>query len=61
MHVISYMNVNLGLTLPCVGARPDSFGHYILTNIGSFGIQQGFAPLVPPMRVVGITCAGAIR
>jgi hypothetical protein len=33
-------------------------GHFILTNIGTLGMQQGFAPLCPPMRSMGLICAG---
>lgn len=60
MHIISYLNIGLNLSIPGM-ARKDSFGHYILTNVGTLGMQQGFAPLCPPMRSIGLTCAGKIR
>ena len=47
---LSYINVNLGVAIPFMGLKKDSVGHIILTNIGSIGMQQGIAPLCPPMR-----------
>lgn len=42
-------------------AKKDNLGHYILTNVGTLGIQQAFAPLCPPIKAMGVTCTGAIR
>jgi hypothetical protein len=47
---LSYININLGVAIPIMGLKKDSVGHIILTNIGSIGMQQGIAPLCPPMR-----------
>lgn len=60
MHVITYINVNLNIGIPFI-AKKESFGHYILTNVGTLGIQQAFAPLCPPMKSIGLTCTGTIR
>jgi pyruvate/2-oxoglutarate dehydrogenase complex dihydrolipoamide acyltransferase (E2) component len=59
MHWISYINVNLNLSIPGV-ARKDTQGHYILTNIGTLGMTAALAPLCPPMHSIGLTCAGKI-
>ena len=60
-QILSYLNIALNLPIPPLGLKSDNFGHYILTNIGTLGVKQGFAPLCPPMRSVGLTCAGTIR
>lgn len=41
-----------------MGLKPNAMGHWVLTNIGSIGMQQGFAPFCPPIRAMGFTCAG---
>lgn len=57
---IQYVNVNLGFGIPGV-AKKESIGHYVVTDVGSQGIQQGFAPLYPSLQHLGLTSVGAIR
>jgi len=59
MHLITYLNVSLNLTIPGV-ARKDTVGHFVLTNIGTLGMTAALAPLCPPMHSIGLTCAGKI-
>lgn len=61
LMLLSYLNLNCGIPLPCIGINKRSVGHYVLTNIGTLNMQQGFAPLCPPLRAMGFTCAGNIR
>lgn len=37
--ILSYINVNLGIPLPCLGLRKGTMGHFVLTNIGTMGMQ----------------------
>lgn len=60
MHIISYINVNLDLGIPLLAPK-GRFGHFILTNVGTFGMQQAYAPLCPPMHAMGLMCTGAAR
>ena len=57
----TYMSIAVGVDIPALGLRAESFGHGILTNIGGMGYQQGFAPLCPPMRSLCLFCVGAIE
>jgi pyruvate/2-oxoglutarate dehydrogenase complex dihydrolipoamide acyltransferase (E2) component len=59
--MLSYINISLGIPLPQLGLKKNSMGHFILTNIGTLGMQQGFAPLCPPMRTMGLACVGRIQ
>jgi hypothetical protein len=59
--VLTYISVGLGIGIPALGVRTEQFGHSVLTNVGSLGYQQGFAPLCPPMRGMGLFCIGAIQ
>jgi hypothetical protein len=43
-----------------MGLKEGSMGHYVLTNVGTLSMYSGMAPLCPPMRSMGLTCAGKI-
>ena len=51
----------VGLNIPPLALRNDSFGHIILTNIGTLGLSRGYAPLCPPMHALGLFCIGKIE
>ena len=51
----------LNLWTPLMGVPKDSFGSVMLTNIGSLGLDEAFAPLVPYSRVSLLIAAGAVR
>ena len=58
---LSYIGSAIGIPLPPFGLGPDSTGHVVLTNVGSFGYQMGFAPLCPPVHQMALLCAGQIE
>jgi len=60
MHIVSYINVGLNWSIPGM-MKKDTIGHYVLTNVGTLGMQQAFAPLCPPMRSLGLSCCGKVR
>ena len=51
----------VGFNIPPLALRNDSFGHIILTNIGTLGLSRGYAPLCPPMHALGLFCIGKIE
>jgi len=51
----------LNLYHPLIGSPRDSFGSAMLTNIGSLGMEEAFAPLVPYSRVPLLIALGAAR
>ena len=50
-----------GVDLTALGIPFDPFGTVMITNVGSFGIEHGFAPLLPIARVPALLTIGAIR
>mmetsp|Transcript_21771 Transcript_21771/g.19284 ORF Transcript_21771/g.19284 Transcript_21771/m.19284 type:complete len:252 (+) Transcript_21771:19-774(+) len=48
LTIIAYLSLNLGWNVPIIGAKGDQYPPIVLTNVGSFGLEAGFAPL-PPM------------
>ncbi|HKU42677.1 MAG TPA: 2-oxo acid dehydrogenase subunit E2 [Polyangiales bacterium] len=50
-----------GLDLSRFGVPSDAFGSAMVTNVGVFGLQHGFAPLVPFSRVPIVVTVGSVR
>jgi pyruvate dehydrogenase E2 component (dihydrolipoamide acetyltransferase) len=50
-----------GLDLSALGIPFDPFGTVMVTNVGVFGIDHGFAPLLPIARIPALLTVGAIH
>jgi pyruvate/2-oxoglutarate dehydrogenase complex dihydrolipoamide acyltransferase (E2) component len=61
LRAAAYMHYDLGLSLKRFGMPNDGFGSCMVTNIGVFGLEVGFAPLLPVGRVPLILTLGAVR
>ncbi len=61
LNITSFFNYDLNLNLTSLGVPRDPFGSVMITNVGSLGIEQGWAPLVPYSRVPLLLTLGAIR
>ena len=46
----SYLGQNCGWSVKALGVKGNSWGHAVITNIGTLGIEQGFAPISPPLH-----------
>ena len=51
----------LNLWTPLLGIPRDSFGSIMITNVGSLGLEEAFAPLVPYSRVPILVAVGAVK
>ncbi|MBN1951479.1 MAG: 2-oxo acid dehydrogenase subunit E2 [Bacteroidales bacterium] len=49
-----------GLSLPFLGTSPNSFGSFVLTNIGSIGLDKGFPALMPSSNVSFVLVMGGV-
>ena len=61
VRLTDILSNDLGINLSFVGLKPDAWGGAMVTNIGSFGLQHGYAPLVPATRTPAVFAVGAIR
>lgn len=50
-----------GWSIPALGVHPFPFGSCILTNVGVFGLDEGFAPPTPFARTPVLVLMGAVR
>jgi len=57
----AYASYDLGINLSKFGIPFDAFGSCMVTNVGVFGIEVAFAPLVEMTRVPFVITVGAIR
>ena len=61
LRLISFFTYTLNLDLSRLGIPKDPFGSLMITNIGSFGLDTAYVPLVPYARVPILIAAGAVK
>jgi pyruvate/2-oxoglutarate dehydrogenase complex dihydrolipoamide acyltransferase (E2) component len=61
LRAASYLHYELGLDLRRFGMPDDGFGSCMITNIGVFGLEVGFAPLLPVGHVTFVLTLGAVK
>lgn len=61
MKAIAFATYDLGLDLTRFGIPFDGFGSVMVTNVGSFGVVHGYAPLVPFARSTALLTIGAVK
>eukprot|EP00347_Sterkiella_histriomuscorum_P023920 403332930 len=60
LTVGSYVGQCLGISVPFLSIKANGMGQCVLTNVGTLGLEQGFAPLPCPLHCMYIICAGKI-
>ncbi len=61
LRAISFFSYTLNLNLEWMGIPRDPFGSAMVTNIGSLGLEEAYAPLVPYSRVPIVVALGAVE
>lgn len=61
LRAAELLDYELGLDLSRLGIPHDAFGSAMVTNVGMFGLPQGFAPLVPFSRTPIVLTVGAVE
>jgi len=59
--LVGALQYGLNLSLTPLGLPRDPFGGVALSNVGSLGLDRGFAPLVPHTHVPLVLAMGAVR
>ena len=52
--LLKWLTVDLGLELRRLGLSSDSFGSFIVSDIGSFGLTSGMAALFPAAKIPAV-------
>jgi pyruvate dehydrogenase E2 component (dihydrolipoamide acetyltransferase) len=61
LRAAEVLTYDLGLDLRRLGVPYDQFGSAMITNVGSFGLPLGFAPLVPFARTPILLTLGTLK
>ncbi|HZP40377.1 MAG TPA: 2-oxo acid dehydrogenase subunit E2 [Candidatus Binatia bacterium] len=61
MRAIGYLVYDLDLDLTRFGVVKDEFGSAMVTNVGTFGLAQAHAPLVPFSRTPLVVLVGEVQ
>lgn len=59
--VLKWLTVDLGLELRALGLSSDSFGSFIVSDIGSFGLTTGMAALFPAAKIPAVVIMGKME
>lgn len=60
VDLVRWLSIDLGIPLPFLGVSPESFGTFVLSNLGSIGIDVGYAALAPFSNVALVITQGRV-
>jgi len=55
------MIIDWGLSFPLLGLNPNSFGSFVITSIGTLGLDTGYPALLPSSNVAFVFVLGGIQ
>lgn len=61
LNIVSFLIYGLNIDMSWAGLPRDPFGSVMITSIGSLGLDEAFAPIVPYSRVPLLLAIGVIR
>lgn len=61
LSLISLLQYTLNIDVRVIGLPRDPFGGAMVTSVGSLGIPEGWAPLVPMSKTPIVICVGEIN
>jgi pyruvate/2-oxoglutarate dehydrogenase complex dihydrolipoamide acyltransferase (E2) component len=57
---IKWITIDLGLSFPGIGLSAENYGSFVLTNIGSIGLETGYPALFPISNVAFVLVMGGV-
>ena len=55
------ITISWGISMPFIGLDANSFGSFLITNIGSIGLDTGFPALLPSANVSFVLVMGGVK
>lgn len=55
------ITIHWGISLPGIGLDSNSFGSYVISNIGSVGLDNGYGSLLPSSNVSAVFILGSVN
>ena len=59
--IYKIITINWGISVPGIGLDSNSFGSFLVSNIGTLGLDTGFASLLPSSNVSFVFVLGSIN
>jgi len=59
-NLIRRITISWGLSIPSIGLTAESFGSFVITNIGSIGLDMGYPALFPTSNVAIVFVMGGV-
>jgi len=59
--LLKWLTVDLGVEMRSLGLSSDSFGSFIVSDIGSFGLTSGMAALFPAAKIPAVIIMGKME
>ena len=56
-----WLTIDLGVSIPSMGLSPNAFGSFVFSNIGSIGLDVGYAALMPASNVAIVFTMGTVQ
>jgi pyruvate/2-oxoglutarate dehydrogenase complex dihydrolipoamide acyltransferase (E2) component len=60
-RIIKTVTMDWGLSFPSIGITPDSFGSFVVSNIGNLGLDMGYPALFPSSNVSFVLILGGVN
>ena len=60
-RLLKWITVDMGFTIKSLGLSADSFGSFVVSDIGSFGLNTGMTSLMPVAKVPAVIVLGKIE
>ncbi|MFZ5941004.1 MAG: 2-oxo acid dehydrogenase subunit E2 [Bacteroidota bacterium] len=59
-NLIKFITIKWGLTIPAIGLGSNNFGSFVLSNIGTIGLDMGYPALFPISDVAFVVIMGGV-
>jgi pyruvate/2-oxoglutarate dehydrogenase complex dihydrolipoamide acyltransferase (E2) component len=60
-RLVKTITMKWGLDIPCLGVSANSFGSFMVSNIGSIGLDMGYPALFPSANVSFVLILGGVN
>jgi pyruvate dehydrogenase E2 component (dihydrolipoamide acetyltransferase) len=60
-RLLKWITVDLGLEMKALGLSAHSFGSFVISDIGSFGLHTGMTALMPAAKVPAVIVLGKVE
>ena len=61
LNVSTFVTEDLQLPIPPLGLEARPFGSFLVTNVGTFGLDRAFAPLPTLAHLPGLVVVGSVK